>query len=45
MDALKPFSLSVVLVFNVKSNNMRPQYLKTGETGQLSENRKQLKRN
>ena len=45
MDAFKPFSLWVMLVFNVKANNMRPQHLKIAETGQLSESRKQLKRN
>lgn len=45
MDVFRPFSLWVMLVFNVKSNNMRPQHLKIAETGQLSENRKQLKRN
>lgn len=44
MDALKPFSLWVMLVFNVKSNNMRPQHLQIAETSQLSENRKQLKK-
>ena len=35
----------LMLVFNVKSNNMRPQHLKIAETSQLSENRKQLKKN